>query len=514
MIQSRVINCSYESADTQGLVISFFSDLKPSFTENIDITDPFYKFYKTIQPMLIHGDFRGNFGEADWAYTSDDSGPKRIFLLGLGSREDFSLVKLSELSALLARVIRKHQLKEFSTVIHAKTLGIPVQDLTEAIIVGTKLGLYQFSHNLTLKEKKLFHVEKVNIIEPDKVVAGLAETGVKRADIISRGVYGARDIINLPSNIVTPSHIAEKACEMTSIKGVQCSVLDEKQILELGMNGLYSVGRASCNKPRLVDIRYKGAGEERPVVLIGKGLTFDSGGISLKDSQGMYRMKDDMAGSALVLYSIMAAAKLGLKINITGILPLCENMISGCALKPGDVITAMNGLNVEVIDTDAEGRLVLMDALCYGEKLDPCLMADIATLTGACTIALGRHAIGSVTNSRELVDFFIQSGEEVNERIWQLPLWNIYKKQLESPVADIRNHGGREAGAITAGAFLSYFVEKTPWIHLDIAGVTWLDEETALSQKGASGTGVRLFLRFFENLISRGSTSFKIGGRR
>ncbi len=514
MIKSRIINSSYESVDTQGLVISFFSDLRPSFTESIDIKDPFYKFYKTIQPMLTHGDFRGNYGEADWAYTNDDYGPKRIFLLGLGSREDFSLVKLAELSGLLAKVIRKFQLKEFSTVIHAKTLGIPAQKLTEAIILGTKLGLYQFSHNLTLKEKKLFDIERINIIEPDQAVAGLAENGMKRADIIADGVYTARDIINLPSNIVTPRYIAEKARKMTSIKGVECTVYNDKQILDMKMKGLYSVGRASVNKPRLVDIRYTGAGQEKPVVLIGKGLTFDSGGISLKDSQGMYRMKDDMAGAAVVLYAIMTAARLGLKINLIGVLPLCENMISSTSLKPGDVIKAMNGINVEVIDTDAEGRLVLMDALCYGEKLDPDIMVDVATLTGACTIALGRHAIGAVTNSRELVDFFIQAGENINERIWQLPLWEIYKRQLESPVADIKNHGGREAGAITAGAFLSYFVKETPWIHFDIAGVTWLDEETALSPKGASGHGVRLFLEFFENLISRGNTLFKIGGRR
>lgn len=510
MIRSEIINTDYSKVETSGIVISFFSDLQPSFVKCID-TDEL--FYKPIEPMIDHGDFQGNFGEADWAYTNSSNGPKRIFMLGLGRKEEFSINKLIQLSAQLAKVIQKFQLKEFSTVIHGKNLDIPVEDLAEAIVTGTKLGLYQFQKNISLKEKKLFRIERVRLIEPDTNTFKKAQNGVKKAEIVSGGVYNTRDIVNLPSNIVTPDYISQRALELEKNGNIECRILKEAEILELGMNGLHSVGRASCNRPVFVDLRYKGAGNDRPIVLIGKGLTFDSGGISLKDSKGMYRMKSDMAGSAVVLYAIKIASELGLKVNITGLLPLCENLISECSMKPGDVIKAMNGLNVEVVDTDAEGRLVLMDALCYGEKLQPHLMIDIATLTGAITVALGRHAIGSVSNSQELIDLLIDSGEEVNERIWQLPLWEGYKRQLESPVADIRNYGGPEAGAITAGAFLSNFVKSTPWVHLDIAGVTWLDFETALSLKGASGTGVRLFVKFFENFIKRNRPLFKIGGR-
>lgn len=506
MIRTEWIQKEYEAVSTQGLVLSFFAGLEPSFCRDFSFDAP---AFASIKPMLEHGDFSGAYGEADWGYTTLSQGPKRVFLLGLGRKQDFSLVRLRALSALLARVIRKQEIKEFATAIHGKVTDIPPAELCEAIVTGTKMGLYHFSHTLTLSEKKYFDIETIRIVDGDEDMARYAEPGITRGSIISNAVCRTRDMVNLPANIVTPGYFVNKAKKMSLLQDIACNIYNERDIRSMGLSGLYAIGKGAAEPPYFIDIRYRG-GDGPPVVLIGKGVTFDSGGISLKQGKGMYRMKDDMAGAAIVLNTIQAAAQLGIPLNIYGLLPLCENLPSRNAVKPGDVVKAMNGLNVEIVDTDAEGRIILMDALCYGERLKPAFMLDVATLTGAVTVALGRYAIGAMSNSGDLMQLLLRTGKEIDERLWPLPLWECYKSQLQTPVADIKNLGGREAGAITAGVFLSYFVGRTPWAHLDIASVSWLDQETPLALKGASATGLRLLLRLLEHYAA-GRPEFSLG---
>ena len=299
---------------------------------------------------------------------------------------------------------------------------------------------------------------------------------------------------------MTPSILAKEAEGIAGRKGVSCTVLDKVKLKELGMNALLSVASGSNEEPKFIILEYKGdEADATPIVLVGKGITFDSGGICIKPSDKMDEMKSDMAGGAAVMGAIMACADLGLPLNIVGLIPATENMPSGTALKPGDVFTSYSGKTIEVINTDAEGRLILADALAYASKYKPAAIIDLATLTGACVIALGEEVIGMFGTDDKLKSELEEAARETGELVWELPLWESYQEKIKSDIADYKNHGGRPAGAITAAAFLSKFVGDFPWVHLDIAGPAWTDKDKTYTPKGASGAGVRLLVEFLRN---------------
>ncbi len=301
---------------------------------------------------------------------------------------------------------------------------------------------------------------------------------------MSNGVALTKDLGNLPGNICTPTYLAEQATEFAKEYGATAKVLEAADMEELGMGSLLSVSRGSRQPPKLIVLEHNGGREgEAPIALVGKGITFDSGGISIKPAAQMDEMKYDMCGAASVLGTLRAAAELQLPVNIVGLIPAAENMPGGDANKPGDVVTSMSGQTVEVLNTDAEGRLVLCDALTYAERFKPTSVIDIATLTGACVIALGSHASGLMGNSEPLARELLTAGKESYDRAWQLPLWSEYQKQLDTNFADMANIGGREAGTITAACFLSRFARKFKWTHLDIAGTAWKGGKA----KGATG---------------------------
>ena len=332
--------------------------------------------------------------------------------------------------------------------------------------------------------------------------------GVRRGKASGEATWYVRDLCNHPSNMMTPAKLVGEARVIGKERGVTFRVLERRDMERLGMGALLGVARGSHEPPKFIILDYQGPGARKrsrgnkPVVLVGKTVTFDTGGISLKPSENMEQMKADMTGGAEVLATVRAAARLQLPIHIVGLLPATENMPGGRAIKPGDILKTLSGQTVEVQNTDAEGRLILADGLAYARRYKPKSVIDIATLTGACAVALGKHAIGMFGNDESLKNQIRQSGEVAGERVWEMPLWPEYFDQLKSDVADMRNIGGRGGGMITAALFLSKFVGEVPWIHLDIAGTDWSDSERPYIAKGPTGIGTRLLLRFLLNETS------------
>ena len=315
-----------------------------------------------------------------------------------------------------------------------------------------------------------------------------------KAEAMLYGMNLCKDLGNSPANICTPTYLATTAKKIATELGVSAKIMSKEEIKQLGMNAFLAVAQGSTTDAQLIELSYQGAAvtNEKPIVLVGKGITFDSGGISLKPGAGMDEMKYDMCGAASVIGTFAAAVKLKLPINLVVIVPTCENMPAGNALKPGDIVKSMNGLSIEVLNTDAEGRLILCDALSYAERFQPAAVIDVATLTGACIIALGHVAQGVLGNNQNLIDQLMKAAQNINDKTWQLPLFEEYKEQLKSNFADLQNIGGRPAGTITAATFLSYFTENYPWAHLDIAGTAWQSG----SNKGATGRPVPLLLQY------------------
>jgi leucyl aminopeptidase len=355
-------------------------------------------------------------------------------------------------------------------------------------VEGSLLGLYQFS-----KYKKPEHkdIEQLVIVEKDENRIPALERGVYKGKIMAEATNLARDMINEPANYMTPTQLAEIAGEMAGTYNLKLEVFDADEMKAMGMGALLGVARGSNQPPKLITLSYEGdESAEDTIGFIGKGITFDSGGISLKPSERMEEMKNDMAGGAAIIAALSAIARLKLKVNVTGIIPATENLPSGTALKPADVLMAMSGKTIEVISTDAEGRLILADALSYAVKRNLSPLVDLATLTGACVVALGTGYSGVFSNDEQLVNRIFQAAAKSGERLWQMPMPEDYKEQLKSEIADIKNVGDRYGGAITAALFLRNFVGDTPWAHIDIAGTASSSKEDGYMIKGATGVGV------------------------
>ncbi|MBI0165304.1 leucyl aminopeptidase [Snodgrassella sp. M0351] len=369
----------------------------------------------------------------------------------------------------------------------SKLPEILAQKWVQAFTIAVGEAVYCFDK--FKKDSKPVLLEKINYqtIHP-------INNHLSKAEAIIYGMNICKDLGNAPGNICTPAYLASSAAKIANDLGASARIINETEIQEMGMNALLSVAQGSMAGAYLIELQYHGASnnEDKPVVLVGKGITFDSGGISLKPGAAMDEMKFDMCGAASVIGTFAAAVKLNLPLNLVAIIPTCENMPSGNAVKPGDIVQAMNGLNIEVLNTDAEGRLILCDALIYAERFQPKAVIDVATLTGACIIALGHVAQGVLGNNQQLIDHLLQAADSINDKTWQLPLFEEYKEQLKSNFADLQNIGGRPAGTITAAAFLSYFTESYSWAHLDIAGTAW----NSGNNKGATGRPVPLLLEY------------------
>jgi leucyl aminopeptidase len=447
------------------------------------------------------GDFSGKKGQTVLLYAGDAVESKRLLLVGLGKRGAFTPESVRRLAATVARRARSLKLADAALALPDTEDAFDAVSAARAAAEGAVLGLYRFTRYKTVgNDEDEREVEGFDLILPDSGDQTAAERGADIGVKVAAGEILARDLANEPSNTATPEYLAEKARGISGRYGMRATVLDRAGIEEEGLTGLATVGRSAANEPRFIVLEHRGGGDASPVVLVGKAVTFDSGGISIKPSGGMEDMKFDMGGGAAVLGTMEAVGALDLALNVVALVPATENLPGGDAFKPGDVLTMHSGKTVEILSTDAEGRLILADALSYARRYEPACVVDCATLTGACVVALGNHASGLMGNDEDLIAEVQAAGEATGERAWPLPLFKEYTEQIKGDTADIKNSGGRAGGALTAGAFLKEFAEF-PWAHLDIAGTAFGKKGNAYTPKGATGVPTRLLVEF---LLGRG----------
>ena len=456
-----------------------------------------------MRKVLVAEEFTGKANQLFLLHTLGEIPAERVLLVGLGKKRDFSPERARQAAGTAARHVRDLGLKTFSILIFSHGAALRLDQSAQAIVEGSLLGLYQFTPYRTENRSEIKEIRHIRLITRAEKRRDQATLGARRGQVLAESTNFARDLCNHPSNVVTPTRFSKEARAVAKKLGLKCQVLERADAKHLGMGAFLGVARGSREPPKFIVLEYHGTKrKESPVVLVGKTVTFDSGGISLKPAENMEQMKTDMAGGAAVFGALRAVAQLKLPISLIAILPATENMPSGTAIKPGDVVKTLSGKTVEVINTDAEGRMILADALTFATRYKPSAIIDLATLTGACVVALGHHATGILGNNSRLIERLKRAGEECGERVWELPLWEEYFKQIKSDVADMKNVGGRGAGAITAAAFLNKFVEDSPWAHLDIAGTARIEEGRPYIPKGATGVGVRLLVQYLSKLAT------------
>ena len=444
-----------------------------------------------ITKLIQDSEIKGKRHEMTLIHSLEKIKPERVLIAGLGKQQEMSLSRIREVSAESCRYLRKLGARKVGTIAHGTGAGgLDAGGAAQAITEGAMLGTYTFRRHLT-QESEERDIDQLLIVNKDKKGLAALERGCRTGRIMAQATNLARDMANEPANFMTPSDMARIALQVAGEYGLECYVLEQSDMERLEMGALLGVARGSTQPPKFIVLNYKGGAKKGAIGLVGKGITFDSGGISIKPSERMGDMKGDMAGGAAVIAAMRAIGELKPKVNVTGIVPATENLPDGSALKPGDVIRASNGKTIEVVNTDAEGRLILADALSYARKQGLSPVIDVATLTGACQIALGEFCTGAFGNNQELVDRVIQAGDASGERIWQMPMHDDYKELNKSDIADIKNSGGRYGGAITAAQFLHEFIEDTPWVHLDIAGTSRTDKDRNCLVKGETGVPVR-----------------------
>jgi leucyl aminopeptidase len=452
-----------------------------------------------IKRQVESGDITGKAGSTTVLFAPAGVQARRVLVVGLGSQKGFDAARFQKVNLEAARALTRLPID--GAVSFLAEADVPGRDLAWRVrtaALAADYAAYRYTATFKPREKNGQPELRSLAFAADTP----AQAGLEQAAAIAEGVRFARELANLPPNICTPAYIAEQAAQFAQAhagRGVSCKVLDHEEMERLGFGSLLAVGRGSANRPKLVVLEYHGGADEKPYALVGKGITFDTGGISLKPGPGMEEMKFDMGGAAGVLGAFVAAVKLGLKLNLVCVVPAVENMPDGNSYRPSDVLTSLSGLTIEVLNTDAEGRLILCDALTYtAQTFQPRALIDAATLTGACVIALGKHASGLMSKHEDLAEELLSAGEASLDRAWRLPLWDDYQVQLESGFADVANIGGKNAGAITAGCFLSRFTEGQRWAHLDIAGTAWDEGRKGL----ATGRPVSLLAQW---LIDRAS---------
>ena len=455
-----------------------------------------------IARVLSSGDFKGKKGEVLVQQTFDALPCDRVMLLGLGEPEKWSVEQWRRSIGIAAKKCRALGVKQFGVGLELPSeSAVTEDDLVSGAVEGALLALYRFLPYKTENNDNNSEIEEMVLVPKEGKAGDSMRKLAREAEIVAGAANWARDLISHPSNNMTPTLLADAAAQTAEEQGIRCTVYDKEAIEEKGMGGLLGVASGSKEPPRLIVMEYQTEEKDAPkVVLVGKGITFDTGGISIKPAAKMDQMKHDMAGGAAVLGAVRAAAELKLPVNVIGIVPATENMPSGSAYKPGDVLKTMSGKTIEVINTDAEGRVVLADGLALADSFEPDAVIDLATLTGACVVALGDQMAGLMGTDSDLIEKLRSAGECTGETVWPLPLKEEYEEQIKSDIADVKNSGGRDAGAITAGLFLKKFVKCASWAHMDIAGPCWTDKERPYHPKGATGFGVRLLISYLKAL--------------
>ncbi len=460
-----------------------------------------------ISDIVARGDMTGKAATTLLLHTVPNVASERVLLLGLGKPAELDAKQYRECVRAAMRTLQATNAKD--VLLYLPEVPVKGRDaawrISQAVFAAYETA-YRFDRLKSKPEKNKKTLQKIQFAQltakSTPALESALDSALIQAVAIAKGMVLAKDLGNLPGNFCTPTYLAQQALTLAKkYKTIKTTVLEEKDMQKLGMGSLLSVTRGSPEPAKLITMQYHGADKkQKPVVLVGKGITFDSGGISLKPGAEMDEMKYDMCGAASVLGTMQAIAEMGLKLNVVGIIPSCDNMPSGTATKPGDIVTSMSGQTIEILNTDAEGRLVLCDALTYAAKFDPDTVIDIATLTGACIIALGHVASGLYSNEDKLAHELLAAGEQTQDKAWHMPLWEEYQTQLDSNFADMQNIGGRAGGSITAACFLSRFTKDYRWAHLDIAGTAWKSGK----DKGATGRPVPLLTQYLINRVAAG----------
>ena len=487
-----------ESLATPCLVLGFFQ--KRKLSPSAAVLDG--RMNGLLEKILKRDDLDGKVGDLLVVPHTLNPEIDRIILVGLGKKEDLSAAIYRKALASASKALLQSNTKHAVSVLHevdviGKTKEWQVEQFIE-VLESSRYRFTEMKSDAGDLKSKLSRVEF--LVSGEGPHDGIKEA-IDQGQSIAQGVSLAKTLGNLPGNVCTPSYLADQAEKLAKHhKKLKVKVFGEKDIEEMGMGAFLSVSKGSIESARFIVMEYSGASAKtKPHILIGKGLTFDAGGISIKPSLGMDEMKYDMCGGASVIAALGVVAELGLPMNVVGLVPASENLPSGSANKPGDLVKSMAGTTIEILNTDAEGRLLLCDALEYAKRYEPLSVIDVATLTGACIVALGRHPSGLWSNHEALATALTQAGEEASDRVWRMPLWDEYQDQLKSNFADLANIGGPDAGSVTAACFLSRFAKDFPWAHLDIAGTAW---KTG-AEKGATGRPVPLLVRYLINQVQK-----------
>ncbi len=452
-----------------------------------------------IQAYLDAREFRGKAGELV-GLPAEGIRARSLLLVGLGKEDELDAEALRRAAGAGLRAAARRKAAHVGLFV-APLQRVPPQEMAAALVEGALLGAYRFDAYRKLEDPP-GSVTRLSLLGTGPRGGTHLRRGLTLGKVAAESANLARDLSNEPGSVATPSWLAARARRLGREAGLRVRVWGPRELERAKMGGLLAVGRGSAHPPRLIVMEYgtrRRAGHARTIVLVGKGITFDSGGISIKPAANMHQMKHDMAGAAAVFGALRGVARLGLRLHVVGIVPAAENKPGADAYLPGDIVRSASGKTIEVLNTDAEGRIVLADALHYAQRYKPAAIIDLATLTGACVVALGSACCGLLGNDEDLMKHVERAGERSHERAWPLPLWSEHKKQIQGDVGDIKNTSGREAGTSTAAAFLSYFVADTPWAHLDIAGTAWTTRDQPYCIKGATGFGVRLLLELLRN---------------
>jgi len=491
-----------DKCKTDLLVVGHFSDAK-----GLDKTNSLLntKLEGAIERMIKLGDFKGKDGTSAVVYGNNQIGAERILLVGLGDKKKATLDTVRKAAANAANKAVAMKAETLSLALH-RAFGerFGLDEIGRATTEGIYFGSYRYDEFVTDSENGRLDSLKCEVIDSDSATTRKLNKGLSGGIAIGKAQSYARTLANRPGNVINPATLAAAAKELArSSKNLTCTVFDEKQIAAKGMGGVLAVGSGSQNKPRFIVLKYSPSGKaasSKPAIgLVGKAITFDSGGISIKPSAKMDEMKLDKTGGIAVLATMKAVAELKLPVNVLGIIPAAENLPSGTSYRPGDIIKTFSGKTVEVQNTDAEGRMILCDALSYAEKQNCDVIIDIATLTGACKVALGKYMAGLMGNDEKLIKQLQRAAEDSGEKVWTMPSGDEYAEEMKSKIADLKNIGSKWGGACTAAAFLRQFVGKKKWAHLDIAGVEIFEKDTEFTAQGASGFGVRLLTTYLMN---------------
>ena len=484
----------FKSAAVDALVIGVFEGEESGRSGIVQMADE--ALDGALRRLVDLGDFEGKHKQTAILYTKDAITAPRLAVVGMGKSDEFDAEKAREAAGEIACQLRD---------LGVKTIAIPTPsdappEMIQAATEGSLLALYQFNQHKTEGLDDVKELDAITFLVSDEDGISTLEAAVALGSAIARGTMLARDLSNQPGNKLTPTILAEKAQEVADGTGLTCEIFDLAKLKGKGFGTLIAVAQGSQEEPRFITLEYIPDGEKREtVVFVGKGITFDSGGISLKPGKGMEEMKHDMSGAAAVLGAMQVIGNIKPNLHVVGLIAASENMPSGTAIKPGDVVTSYSGKTVEIINTDAEGRLVLADALGYAGRYEPQAVIDLATLTGAVIVALGNFTAGMMGTDQDLMNRLQAAGEKTHERVWQLPLWDDYDEQVKSDTADAKNIGDGTAGTIAGAVFLKKFAEGYPWVHLDIAGTAWDMKGSSYVPKTASGFGVRLLVQLAQD---------------